>query len=87
MIDTSIDGVQLLYFDQQSGLSSATHFRVFEEKRLVTQSNSRGTEPREGAIVDVTGDGRSDLVILCHDRLIVYPQDTASTPAEASAGE
>lgn len=87
VIDTSIDGVQLLYYDQDAGLKSATHFRVFEEKRLVTQSNSRGTEPREAAIVDVTGDGRSDLVILCHDRLIVYPQDTGATPAESSAGE
>lgn len=87
VIDTSIDGVQLLFYDTETGLESATHFRVFEEKRLVTNSNSRGTEPREGVIVDVTGDGRSDLVILCHDRLIVYPQDAGESTLESSTGE
>ena len=75
VIDTSIDGVEVLNLTADSGLQSATHFRVFEEKRLVSDSTSRGTEPREGLVVDVTGDGRNDLVLLCHDRLIVYPQD------------
>ena len=27
---------------------------------------------------DLTGDGRNDLLILVHDRLILYPQDSAS---------
>ncbi len=84
VIDTSIDGVELLRFDENEGLQAATHFRVFEEKRLVSDSTARGTEPREGAIVDVTGDGLSDLVLLCHDRLIVYPQDNANV-AEVDA--
>lgn len=85
VIDTSIDGVQLLHFDAEAGLDDATHFSVFEEKRLVTTANTRGTEPREGTIVDVTNDGRADLVILCHDRLIVYPQDTAVEPTSTEA--
>ena len=75
VIDTSIDGVELLSLSPDEGLQTATHFRVFEEKRLVSKAKSRGTEPREGLIVDVTGDGHKDLVLLCHDRLIVYPQD------------
>lgn len=89
VIDTSIDGVQLLYFDAEEGLEEATHFRVFEEKRLVTSSTSRGTEPREGTVVDVTNDGRADLVVLCHDRLIVYPQDSGKSEAkpDSPAGE
>lgn len=79
VIDTSVDGVEILNLSTDSGLNTATHFRVFEEKRLVSKAKSRGTEPREGLIVDVTGDGRNDLVLLCHDRLIVYPQDTGET--------
>ena len=75
VIDTSIDGLELLNLDADRGLQAATHFRVFEEKRLVSKTESRGTQPREGLIVDVTGDGRNDIVLLCHDRLIVYPQD------------
>ena len=76
VIDTSIDGLQLLQFDPDKGIQPVTHFRMFEEKRLVSESNSRGTEPREGLAVDVTGDGLRDLVLLCHDRLILYPQDS-----------
>lgn len=85
VIDTSIDGIQLLQFDVATGIHAVTHFRVFEEKRLVSDSNARGTEPREGLIVDVTGDGRNDLVILCHDRLILYPQDAG--PPVSTAGD
>ncbi|MDG1895003.1 MAG: VCBS repeat-containing protein [Fuerstiella sp.] len=74
-IDTSIDGLEVLRYDSNKGLQSATRFRVFEQKRLVSKSTSRGTEPREGLVADVTGDGRQDLIVLCHDRLILYPQD------------
>lgn len=79
VIDTGIDGIEILHVDSTTNLEAATHFRVFEEKRLVSSAESRGTEPREGLIVDVTGDGQSDLVLLCHDQLIVYPQDTGES--------
>ncbi|MCA9051288.1 MAG: VCBS repeat-containing protein, partial [Planctomycetaceae bacterium] len=75
VIDTSIDGLQLLRYTSQHGLQAVTHFRVFEEKRLVSESEDHGTEPREGLVTDVTSDGLHDLLLLCHDRLIVYPQD------------
>ncbi len=76
VIDTSIDGLEILKFTPDSGIKEATHFRVFEEKRLVSSDENRGTEPREGIVVDVTSDGRMDLIVLCHDRLILYPQDS-----------
>lgn len=89
VIDTSIDGLEILNLDSEKGLREATHFRVFEEKRLVSADTERGTEPREGIVVDVTSDGRPDLIILCHDRLILYPQESgelqASTPTAAAA--
>ena len=80
--DTSINGLELLSLRQPDGIQSATHFRVFEEKRLVSNSQSRGTEPREGIVADVTGDGRKDLILLCHDKLIVYPQDSGVETVE-----
>ena len=70
------DGVELLHVDESETLSAVTHFRVFEEKRLVTSASNRGTEQREGLIADVTGEGRADLVLLCHDHVLVYPQDS-----------
>jgi len=32
-------------------------------------------EPREALIADLTGDGRNDLVIVVHDRILLYPQE------------
>ena len=87
VIDTSIDGMEILSIDPVRGIKEVTHFRVFEEKRLVSEDDDRGTEPREGMVVDVTADGLPDLVFLCHDRLIVYPQDSgkSTTPATNDA--
>jgi hypothetical protein len=85
VIDTSIDGLEILSFDSTKGIREATHFRVFEEKRLVSSDTDRGTEPREGIVADVTSDGRFDLILLCHDRLILYPQDSGEAPAPTTA--
>ncbi len=82
LIDTSIDGVAILKYDGEDGIKEATNFRVFEEKRLVSEDKDRGTEPREGMVVDLTGDGRADLILLCHDRMLLYPQDSGE-PATA----
>lgn len=78
-VDTSINGLEILKFDHETGLQLATYFSVFEEKRLVSADENRGTEPREGIVADVTSDGRMDLILLCHDRLILYPQDTGQS--------
>lgn len=85
-IDTSINGVAILRFDERDGIQEATSFRVFEEKRLVSSATDRGLQPREGLIADVTGDGRADLLLLCHDRLLVYPQDTGETVSAPAGG-
>jgi hypothetical protein len=87
VIDTSIDGLAIVAWDDRNGLREATHFRVFEEKRLVSQSENRGTQPREVIVADVTGDGRSDLLLLCHDRLLLYPQDPGTPPATAAQNQ
>ncbi|MFM7834838.1 MAG: VCBS repeat-containing protein, partial [Planctomycetaceae bacterium] len=86
-IDTSIDGVAILRFDERDGIQEATSFRVFEEKRLVSSATDRGLQPREGLIADVTGDGRADLLLLCHDRLLVYPQDAGEAAPVPAGGE
>jgi hypothetical protein len=50
-------------------------FRVFEEKSFAGAGSS-GRQPREVLIADVTGDGADDIILLIHDRILVYPQDT-----------
>lgn len=87
IIDTSVDGIQLVNVDSTLQLRSATHFRVFEEKRLVSEATSRGTEPREVLIADFTGDNLNDVVLLCHDRLLLYPQSQAISVQPETAAD
>jgi hypothetical protein len=53
-------------------LAQAVRFQVFEGKRFADDPGSYG-EPREVRVADVTGDGIDDIVVLVHDRLIIYP--------------
>jgi hypothetical protein len=74
LIDTQSHYVEILNFDAEHQPHHAFHFKVFEEKSFA-EGHEGGTEPREAAIADVTGDGRADLILLVHDRVLVYPQD------------
>jgi hypothetical protein len=53
-------------------LVKALRFQVFQGKRFSDEPD-RGGDPREVLIGDVTGDEIDDIVLLAHDRLIVYP--------------
>ncbi len=53
---------------------SVLHFPLFESDPHYKGQQGGGWEPRDGLIADFTGDGREDLVLLIHDRLLLYPQ-------------
>ena len=61
-------------FDQNRKLVPANRWQVFEE-RTFRSRRSDLPEPREALVTDVTGDGKNDLVVLVHDRILVYPQE------------
>ena len=61
-------------------LQKALSFKVFEEKSF-RDVRSMG-EPRDVATGDVDGDRLTDLVLIAHDRLLVYRQDSGSAPAK-----
>ena len=84
-IDRRAHTVSLLDHSPAHGLRHALDFRVFDQKSFRGAAGS-GNEPREAIIVDVTGDERPDLVLLVHDRVLVYPQDTQAEP-KADAGK
>ena len=55
----------------QNGLTRALAMAVFEAR----PGNSPNSEPRAWATGDIDGDGRCDLVLIAHDRILIYPQD------------
>jgi hypothetical protein len=73
-LETARNYLDLVIFDAHHKLVPANRWQVFEEH---TFRGRRGDlpEPREAAIADVTGDGKNDLIVLVHDRILVYPQE------------
>jgi len=70
--------VQILSFDENARLADAYKFKVFEAhphgRERQPGGRAESGEPRSVLVQDVTGDGRNDLVVLVHDRIILYPQ-------------
>ncbi|MGC1296636.1 MAG: hypothetical protein WA869_16490, partial [Alloacidobacterium sp.] len=60
-------------------LVSAITFKIFERKTFRNVADA--VEPRDMAIGDVDGDGRADIVLIVHDRVLVLRQD----PGKAGA--
>ena len=73
-LETARNYLDLVIFDAKHKLVPANRWQVFEE-RTFRGRRSDFPEPREAAVADVTGDGKNDLIVLVHDRILVYPQE------------
>ena len=73
-LETAKNYLDLVIFDSHHKLVPANRWQVFEE-RTFRNRRSDLPEPREAAVADVTGDGKNDLIVLVHDRILVYPQE------------
>ena len=73
-LETGKNYLDIVIFDSSGKLVPANRWQVFEER---TFRGRRGDqpEPREALIVDLTGDGKNDLAVIVHDRVLVYPQE------------
>ncbi len=70
MIDRRLPGLQILA-GSKTGIRRALAMPVFETR----PSESPDNEPRALATGDLDGDGRCDLVLIAHDRILIYLQD------------
>jgi hypothetical protein len=73
-LETARNYLDLVIFDANHKLIPANRWPVFEERTFRSRRGD-ATEPREAAVADVTGDGKNDLIVLVHDRILVYPQE------------
>jgi hypothetical protein len=73
-LETEKNYLDLVTFELPHKLVPANRWPVFEERTFRSRRND-SLEPREAVVADVTGDGKADLIVLVHDRILVYPQE------------
>jgi hypothetical protein len=73
-METARNYIDLVQFSASRKLVPGDRWQVFEQHTFRGRDNAL-PEPREAAVADVTGDGRNDLIVLVHDRILVYPQE------------
>jgi hypothetical protein len=73
-METAKNYLDLVFFDNQRKLVPGDRWQVFEQHTFRGAQNAI-PEPREAVVADVTGDKKNDLIVLVHDRILVYPQE------------
>jgi hypothetical protein len=73
-LETAKNYLDLVTYEPPHRLVPADRWQVFEARTFRGQRMDT-PEPREALVVDLTGDGKNDLAIIVHDRILVYPQE------------
>jgi len=79
-LDAGKQMLDILAVSEGMKLMPAQSFRIFES-RLFSGGEPREFEPSQVIIADVTGDGAEDVILMCHDRVLLYPQMRAEGAA------
>lgn len=82
VIDAAEQMCSIITLSEAGRLKHALEFKVFES-RLFSRGRSREFQPSRVFVTDLTGDARDDVMLIVHDRLIIYPQ---ATPEGARVG-
>jgi hypothetical protein len=73
-METAKNHLDVVRFDSHHKLIPGDRWQVFEQKTFRGRGGEM-PEPREALVADVTGDGKNDLIVVVHDRILVYPQE------------
>ncbi|HTR40980.1 MAG TPA: VCBS repeat-containing protein [Pseudomonadales bacterium] len=72
-METAKNYLDLVAFNAHHKLVPMERWQVFEQHTFRNNSDTI-PEPRETLVADVTGDGKNDLIVVVHDRILVYPR-------------
>jgi len=72
-LETAKHNVEIVSLQGEQGAELIYRWPVFESRTFRNRRNEL-PEPREALVADLTGDGLLDLVLLVHDRILLYPQ-------------
>ena len=78
-LDAGEQMCEIFTLSESGRLLYVTGFQVFESK-MFSGGDAVQYEPSEAIIDDITGDGAADLLLLSHDRVLIYPQATPGGP-------
>jgi hypothetical protein len=73
-METAKNYLDLVSFSAGHKLVPDDRWQVFEQHTFRSRENAV-PEPREALVADVTGDKKNDLIVLVHNRVLVYPQE------------
>jgi hypothetical protein len=73
-LETAKNYLDLVLFDSHHKLVPGDRWQVFEQHTFRGSADAL-PEPREAIAADVTGDKKNDLIVVVHDRILVYPQE------------
>ena len=80
-LDAGEQMADIFTFTQTGRMLHAMGFQVYES-RIFSGGQAREFQPNQIVIADVTGDGADDLVMVTHDRVLIYPQMTVDQQAQ-----
>lgn len=75
----AIDGIDgfmeiFSYDESNEKWNSILHFKIFEDVSGAKPRGASRYEPREISIADFNNDGKNDIALLCHDKVLIYTQ-------------
>ena len=73
-LETAKNYLDIVAFDSNHKLVPLDRWQVFEQHTFRARDNAL-PEPREALVAEVTGDKKNDLIVVVHNRILVYPQE------------
>lgn len=72
-IDAGEQMLEIFTFSENEKMLYATAFKIFES-RIFSSGEPREWQPSQVIITDLTNDSQNDILLLSHDRLLLYKQ-------------